>query len=201
MSNQTLAIREDMSLSEVGNAFVKSGFFQDTRDLSQAIVKILAGREFGFGPFSSMTGVYIIQGRPYLAANLMAAAVKRSGRYDYRVREMAGKVPFIETGTAETIFNFIDVRRAPERRVRPGQRRQPGRMGQPEGRRRSSRSKHQAATWPGTSACACLRRRRTGRSFPTGKAPSCGSSGFLGSSCRSNRARASGGSTAALGPG
>lgn len=96
MSNQALAIREDMSLSEIGNVFVKSGFFSDTRDASQAIVKILAGREFGFGPFSSMTGVYIIQGRPSLAANLMAAAVKRSGRYDYRVREMTEVVCDVE---------------------------------------------------------------------------------------------------------
>jgi hypothetical protein len=96
MSDKALAIREDMSLSEIGNVFVKSGFFADTRDASQAIVKILAGREFGFGPFSSMTGVYIIQGRPSLAANLMAAAVKRSGRYDYRVREMTDQVCDVE---------------------------------------------------------------------------------------------------------
>ena len=36
-------------------------------------------------------------------------------REDHRVREMAGKVPFILTPTAKDIFNYIDVRRAPER--------------------------------------------------------------------------------------
>lgn len=36
-------------------------------------------------------------------------------REDHRVREMAGKIPFIPTPTTELIFNFIDVRRAPER--------------------------------------------------------------------------------------
>lgn len=36
-------------------------------------------------------------------------------REDHRVREMAGKVPFIMTPTAKDIFNYIDVRRAPER--------------------------------------------------------------------------------------
>lgn len=34
---------------------------------------------------------------------------------DERVREMAGRLPFVETSTAQTIWNFIDVRRAPER--------------------------------------------------------------------------------------
>jgi len=36
-------------------------------------------------------------------------------RDDHRVREMAGRVPFIMTPTARDIFNYIDVRRAPER--------------------------------------------------------------------------------------
>jgi DNA transposition AAA+ family ATPase len=36
-------------------------------------------------------------------------------RDDHRVREMAGKVPFIMTPTAKDIFDYIDVRRAPER--------------------------------------------------------------------------------------
>jgi hypothetical protein len=39
----------------------------------------------GFGPFASMTGVHIIQNKPVLSANLMAAAVKRTGKYNYRV--------------------------------------------------------------------------------------------------------------------
>ncbi len=36
-------------------------------------------------------------------------------RDDYRVREMAGRVPFILTPTAQSIWQFIDVRRSPER--------------------------------------------------------------------------------------
>jgi len=65
--------------------FVKSGLFNDTRDVSQAVVKILAGRELGFTPFVSMNGIYIIAGKTILSANLMASAVKRSGRFDYRI--------------------------------------------------------------------------------------------------------------------
>lgn len=66
-------------------AMSASGFFADTKQASQAVVKILAGQELGFGPFASMTGVNIIQNKPVLAANLMAAAVKRTGKYNYRV--------------------------------------------------------------------------------------------------------------------
>lgn len=81
----TLAIRDDLPLSELGQVMVKSGFFSDASDAAKAIVKILAGRELGFGPIASMTGVNIIKGRVSLSANLIAASVLRSGRYKYRV--------------------------------------------------------------------------------------------------------------------
>lgn len=70
----------------VATLFAKSGFFQDAKEAAQALVKIMAGRELGFGPFASMTGIYIVKGRIALAANLMAAAVKRTGRYTYQVK-------------------------------------------------------------------------------------------------------------------
>jgi hypothetical protein len=66
-------------------AMSASGFFPDSKQAAQAVVKILAGQELGFGPFASMTGVAIIQGKPAIGANLMAAAVKRTGKYNYRV--------------------------------------------------------------------------------------------------------------------
>ena len=77
-----------MTISEVmsvGKVMASSGYFQDAKDAAQAVVKILAGREMGFGPFASMTGVSIIQGKPTIGANLMAAAVKNNPRYDYRI--------------------------------------------------------------------------------------------------------------------
>lgn len=77
--------------SRAANAMSKSGYFQDSREAAQALVKILAGQEMGFGPFAAMSGIHIIQGRPAIGANLMAAAVKGSGRYNYRVTEMTDK--------------------------------------------------------------------------------------------------------------
>lgn len=82
------------NLSDVeraAKAMSASGFFKDSAQAAQAVVKILAGQELGFGPFASMTGVNIIQGKPVLAANLLAAAVKRAGKYNYRVTTQTEK--------------------------------------------------------------------------------------------------------------
>jgi len=84
-TTQTGIIHSMDDAMKAANAMAASGFFQDARQAAQAVVKILAGQELGVGPFTSMTGVYIIQGRPALSANIMAAAVKRSGRYNFRV--------------------------------------------------------------------------------------------------------------------
>lgn len=78
------------SLSEVvqiADMFVKSRFFRDATDVSKAVVKILAGRELGLGPFASMRGFYVTsQGRVEMAANLLASLVRQSGRYDYEIK-------------------------------------------------------------------------------------------------------------------
>ncbi len=87
MSNEII-IKSMDDAERAAKAMAASGFFADTKQASQAVVKILAGQELGFGPFASMTGVNIIQNKPVLAANLMAAAVKRTGKYNYRVVEM-----------------------------------------------------------------------------------------------------------------
>ena len=78
-------------LQNVAKALVASGYFSDVRSLSQAMVKIMAGREVGIGPFASMRGVYIIKGNPAYEANIMAAMVKRSGNYNYRVVKLDDK--------------------------------------------------------------------------------------------------------------
>jgi hypothetical protein len=77
-----LSLPDTLALAE---HFVKSGFFKDGRSVSQAVVKIVAGRELGFGPMASMTGIHIIEGKPSTGAHLLAALIKRSERYDYKV--------------------------------------------------------------------------------------------------------------------
>jgi hypothetical protein len=82
-------IKSYSDVESVAKAMVASGFFNDATKVSQAIVKIMAGAEIGIGPFGSMNGIHIIQGKPAFGANVMASKVKSSGRYNYRVTEMS----------------------------------------------------------------------------------------------------------------
>ena len=85
----------------LGKVLAQSGYFADSREAAQAVVKILAGQELGFGPIASMTGVNIIKGKVTLSANLIASAIKRSGRYNYRVvtlTDEACRIDFYEAG-------------------------------------------------------------------------------------------------------
>ena len=66
-----------------------SGFFEDTRELAQAAVKIMAGAELGIGPYAAMTGINIIRGKPVLGASLLASLVRRGGVYDYAVDDLS----------------------------------------------------------------------------------------------------------------
>ena len=113
--NNALAAQED--IFRLGDVFARSGYFQDAREAQQAIVKILAGRELGIPPVAAMTGIYLINGRVALGANLIAAAIKRSGRYDYRVQRLdneACEIVFFQ-GTeriGESTFTLADARKA-----------------------------------------------------------------------------------------
>ena len=80
-------------LQRVAKMYAVSSLFSAKGNNDQAIahiaVQIMAGREMGMGPFTSVQSIHIIQGRPALAANAMAAAVKAHPRYNYTVRKMA----------------------------------------------------------------------------------------------------------------
>lgn len=115
--NKELVVRAGLDIATLGDILAKSGYFQDTRDAAQAIVKVLAGQELGFGPVASMTGVYIVKGKVSLSANLMGAAVKRSGRYNYRVLELtdeAAEIEFFEDGKGigRSRFTLQDAQKA-----------------------------------------------------------------------------------------
>lgn len=100
----TVRAAQDINeIQQVARLLAMSGYFDAKGNSEQAIAqiatKILAGREMGYGEFTSVQGIHVIQGRPAMSANLMAAAVKASTRYDYRVRQMddsAVKIEFFE---------------------------------------------------------------------------------------------------------
>jgi len=96
-------------LQRLGQILSQSGFFEDCKQSAQAVVKILAGSELGFPAFSSMVGIHIIKGKPAIGANLIAAAIKRSGRYDYWVLELSDrccKIAFFEQGQQIGVSEF-----------------------------------------------------------------------------------------------
>jgi hypothetical protein len=85
---------EDMN--EISKVLAASGFFEDAKSAAQCFVKILAGKEMGLPAFSSMTGIHIVKGKPSIGANLMAAKVKSSEKYDYKVKTLTGELCEIE---------------------------------------------------------------------------------------------------------
>lgn len=112
-------------IQRVARLLAASGYFDargsGEQSIAQIATKILAGREMGYGEFASVQGIHVIQGKPAISANLMAASVKASARYDYRVRQMddsAVKIEFFErvSGKLESLgvstFTADDAKRA-----------------------------------------------------------------------------------------
>jgi hypothetical protein len=93
----------------VARAFKESGMFPDLRSEAQAVVKIVAGQEVGFGPMASMQAVQMIQGKPTFSANALAALVKRHPAYNYRSIEHTAEVcrlQFYEDGETAGVSEF-----------------------------------------------------------------------------------------------
>jgi hypothetical protein len=112
-----LTRHESPDIFQTGELLARSGYFADAREAAQAFVKVLAGRELGIGDIAAMTGIYIVKGRVTLSATLMAALVKRSGRYNYKVLALddaACEIEFYEDGQAagRSRFTAEDARAA-----------------------------------------------------------------------------------------
>lgn len=104
MSTALTTVPESVSINDtllLCTHLAKSGYFADARDADKALVKVLAGREYGFSPIASLVGVHIIEGKPSLGANLIASMIKRSGKYDYKLIECSRErceIDFLESG-------------------------------------------------------------------------------------------------------
>lgn len=114
---QPTTLDEIVKLAEL---FSSSGMFNaenQRQSAAQIAVKILAGQELGLTPFASTNGMQIIKGKCAPGANLMAALVKASGRYNYRVTEMTDAkvaIDFFENGKAigTSTFTSADAAKA-----------------------------------------------------------------------------------------
>lgn len=96
-TNEISILKEPMAIGEV---FAKSGMFPDIKTQAQAVVKIMAGKELGLSPFQAVSGVYMVNGRLALQANVMASLIKKSLKYDYTVDSLT------ETECAISFYNI-----------------------------------------------------------------------------------------------
>lgn len=99
------------------SAFHQSGMFPNIKNEAQAYVLILAGSEMGVGPMEAVSGITLIQGKPTMSANLLAALVKRHPRYDYRVADHSDttcRIEFLQDGEVSGVSEFTleDARKA-----------------------------------------------------------------------------------------
>lgn len=86
-SNRKLTELTVDEMVRVSVAFSRSQTFKNKGNSmtpEEIFVIILAGQELGLGPSQAVMGIKMIEGKPELSANTMAALVKSSGKYDYR---------------------------------------------------------------------------------------------------------------------
>lgn len=108
MSNELISASTGLSLisrinefQTVAKLFADSGMFSDAKGAAQCFVKIMAGAELGLPPFTAMNAFHVIQGKPTMAANTIAARLKASGKYNYRIVEKSATkctIDFFEAG-------------------------------------------------------------------------------------------------------
>jgi len=118
MSEQGLAVYGQFdTMQRAAMALHKSGYFKDSINEAQAIVKVMAGAELGLPPFASMSGIHIVQGKPVLGANVIATLVKNDPRYNYKIVECTDKICTIEwfengQSTGQSSFTMSEAQNA-----------------------------------------------------------------------------------------
>jgi len=113
--------QELQQMMSLGDVFFKAGIFKDIKSAAAAAVKIIAGKEMGLTPIQAMNGLYIVNDRIGVQAQILAAKVRLSGKYDYDFKEHDSKkcalVFYRIIGEkrevmGESIFTFEDAARA-----------------------------------------------------------------------------------------
>lgn len=94
--NPIARVGPNTELMVMAKMFADSGFFKDSRSAAQAGVKICAGHELGIPPVAAMTGIHIVKEKVMLGAAVLASVVQRSGKYDFRVKQIDNTICVIE---------------------------------------------------------------------------------------------------------
>lgn len=84
------------SIDQIANWMVKSGYFKSMTHAAQAAVLIATGREYGLADSFAMSNLYVVKGKIAMEADVMATLIQRSGRFQYRVRELTSETATLE---------------------------------------------------------------------------------------------------------
>lgn len=93
MSNLPVNLPEIESLAKHASS---SGYFNDAKQLSQAVMKMTIAQSLGLPAIAGLTGVSIIEGKPVLGATLVASLVEEHPRFLYKVLEHTNDICSIE---------------------------------------------------------------------------------------------------------
>ncbi len=112
-----IELRTMDDLARFAKAAAASGYFQDAQQAAQAMVKIAYGAELGIGAVAAMSGVHVVKGNPTLSATTIAALIKRSGKYNFRVKQHTATecvLAFTEDGehVGDSTFTMDDAKAA-----------------------------------------------------------------------------------------
>lgn len=100
-------VQQTLALCE---GFATTGFFFEKNNVRstkwQLFVKGTYGRSLGLDFMTSLSVIYIVEGKPCIGAHAMASAIKGSAKYDYRVTawdDQACVITFLDRKTGENI--------------------------------------------------------------------------------------------------
>jgi len=129
LQNNKLLNLDIEGMKTIGQVFLESGVFADTKDMSQAMVKILAGQELNLMPLYSMQNFHLLTTgygdkqvtKIAQSASSMALLLKRGGNYTWKVEqstELICEIQFFEQvgnkweKAYASIFRIEDAERA-----------------------------------------------------------------------------------------
>jgi len=120
--NELTIAKEIQEMGLMADVFTKSGVFPDVKSQAQGIVKIMAGKELGLTPFQALGGLYFINGKIGIQANIVSGLIRKSKKYDYSIIKLTDEIceiDFFDMTEKETpkllgrsIFGKVDAARA-----------------------------------------------------------------------------------------